>query len=121
MRPENKSATARRIARLALAALILLPGVLYAQTTTYRTLTGTVTDPQKEPLAGAVVQVHDDATNSVVSFITTRTGRYTFKRLNGNESYTVTANYKGHKSKAHNLSIFDSKPNRNITLIVKLE
>ena len=84
-----------------------------------RTLTGTVTDRHREPLAGAVVQVHDENTGTVISYITSRSGRYTFQRLSGDDNYTVFATYRGVRSKTRFLSKFDSNPQRYIRLVIK--
>ena len=102
-----------------LCAILLLTIDAVAQPTP-RDLTGTVTDRHHEPLAGAVVQVHDENTDSVISYITPRTGRYSFKRLSSDDDYTVVAIYRGYRSKSHNLSKFDSKTNPEIRLVIKM-
>jgi len=86
---------------------------------TPRNLTGTVTDRHHEPLAGAIVQVHDEATDAVISYITPRTGRYTFLRLSSDDDYTVFATYRGMHSKTRRLSKFDSNATREIRLVIK--
>jgi hypothetical protein len=86
-----------------------------------RRLTGTVTDPQHEPLAGAVVQLHDDTTDSVVSYITDRTGSYRFTRVSPQDDFHVWAKFRGRTSRRRSISKFDSKPNRTIALVVKLD
>lgn len=88
--------------------------------TAERTVTGTVVDRHREPLAGAVVQVHSESTLNVVSYITDRTGAYVFKHLSPDDDYDVFATYRGSKSKRRHLSKFDSRPNRNFKLIIKL-
>jgi len=85
-----------------------------------RTLTGTVTDRHREPLAGAIVQVHSETTLSVVSYITGRNGEYVFKHLSPDDDYNVFATYRGYRSKARRLSKFDSKPDREFRLVVRL-
>ena len=85
-----------------------------------RILTGTVTDRHREPLAGAVVQVHDEITQTVVSYITNRSGRYTFQHLSSDDDYTVFATYQDQRSKTRRLSKFDSRPYRTIRLVIKL-
>ena len=86
-----------------------------------RTLTGTVTDKGHEPLVGAVVQLHNDVTDSVVSYITTAKGTFDFKRLNVGDDYSVWATYRGHKSKVETMSRFDSKTNKVMTLTIELD
>lgn len=105
--------------RLAACAVLVFALDAVAQPTP-RNLTGTVMDRHSEPLAGAVVQVHDENTDSVVSFITTRTGKYSFRRLSSDDNYTVVAVYRGFRSKSRYLSRFDSKSDRDITLVVKM-
>ena len=103
------------------AALCLLAAAapLSAQHLT-RTLTGTVTDHQHEPLRGAVVEVHSDLSGNVVSFITTQTGQYSFKRLEADIDYTVSATWHGHKSATRKLSLFDTATSKVIDLEVQL-
>jgi hypothetical protein len=102
------------------AAWLTVPSAAHAQDQ-LRRLTGTVTDPQREPLAGAVVQLHDDTTDSVISYITDRTGRYKFSRVSPQDDFHVSAQYRGHTSRSKSISKFDSKPNRTIRLVVKLD
>lgn len=107
----------RTFAGLILCSALTAPLQAPAQPTP-RNLTGTVTDRHHEPLAGAVVEVHDEATDSVISYITPRTGRYFFQRLSSNDDYTVSASYRGARSKTHRLSKFDSKSMRTIALVI---
>jgi predicted Zn-dependent protease with MMP-like domain len=85
-----------------------------------RTLTGTVTDRQHEPLAGAIVQVHSENTLTVISYIADREGHYVFKHLSPEDDYDVFATYRGVRSNARRLSKFDSKPDREFHLVVRL-
>jgi hypothetical protein len=103
-------------------SIVLLPSAagLHAQDT-FRRLTGTVSDASHEPLAGAVVELHDDSTDSVISYITNRSGRYTFPRFSGQDDYHVWARFRGSQSRSRILSKFDSKPTRNINLVIKLQ
>jgi hypothetical protein len=64
----------KRFAELAIVATVFAAASAMAAQPTGRTLTGTVTDRHREPLAGAVVQVHSETTLSVVSYITDRSG-----------------------------------------------
>jgi hypothetical protein len=107
-------------ARIALCLISLGPAGIQAQET-IRHLTGTVTDASHEPLAGAVVQLHDDTTGSVISYITNRTGRYIFPRFSGQDDFHVSAKFRGRESRSKSLSKFDAKPNRNIALVIKLQ
>jgi hypothetical protein len=78
-----------------------------------------VTDPHHEPIAGAIVQVHNEATDAVTSYITKRSGRYSFQRLSSQDDYTVFATYRGARSKTRFLSKFDSTTRRYIPLVIK--
>ena len=104
----------------AIIALFFLTGLCAAQMTT-RSLSGTVTDGHNEPLRGAVIQVQNEATTSVISLITGRDGRYTFKRLDGQTDYRLWARFKGQKSKVRTLSQFDSDKPRVVDFIVRLK
>ncbi len=105
----------------AIASLLLLSCGLsftppaHAQHTS-RTLTGTVTDEQNEPLRGAVVQVHGEADGTIVSYITDKTGQYSFKRLDGDLDYSIWATWRGHRFSARKISLFDTSPAKVINL-----
>jgi hypothetical protein len=87
---------------------------------TLRNLTGIVTDPHHEPLKGAVVEVHNDDNDSVVSYITGRSGRYSFKRLDGETDYRVWATRNGQQSRTKKLSQFDANSAKTINLIIRI-
>lgn len=100
-------------AMLAVAACCLCaPG--YAGQHLVRDLSGTVTDGHHEPLRGAIVQVHSEATGTIVSYITGRSGQYSFKRLEGDLDYTVWATWNGKRSATKKLSLFDTKTRKII-------
>ena len=112
---------ARKQIGLALAAgLVLWAGPACAQPS-FRHLSGTVVDPQHEPLKGAVVEVENLGDKSVQSFLTDQAGHYDFKRLDGNADYSFWAQYRGHKSRTRSLSKFSSKMTPVVTLTIKLE
>lgn len=105
---------------LAVTALIgAMPALAWQDQ--WRNLSGSVTDGHHEPLKGAVIQVHNESNDSVMSYITGNTGRYSFKRLDANTDYVVSATYKGHRSKVRQLSHFDAKSNKEIDLTIKME
>jgi Carboxypeptidase regulatory-like domain len=93
---------------------------LYAQTG-LRTLTGSVTDKSHEPLKGAVVQLHNEVTGDTISYLSTATGTFDFKRLSPSQDYTVWATYRGHKSKVESMSRFDSKADKVVALVIELD
>jgi hypothetical protein len=75
-------------------ALLCLP--LYAQQTIPpRTLTGTVTDNNREPLRGAIVELQNPSDNSVQTYLTDRDGHYVFKHLNSEADYRVWVVFRG--------------------------
>ncbi len=112
----------RPITILASIAVCMLwyPGALFAQQD-IRNLSGTVTDRQHEPLRGAVVQVQEEGTQIVASYITDRQGHYRFRHLRGSTDYLVWATYRNQKSKEKTISQFDARHNVKIDLIIKLE
>ncbi len=86
-----------------------------------RNLAGSITDPHHEPLKGAVVQLHNDTTKSVISYITGRDGLYRFERLDANTDYHVSADYKGHPSPSKGVSLYDTAPNKVVDLVIPLD
>src|ERR1700722_219092 len=103
---------------LAVMAL-LLGGTPMSGQPTLRNLTGTVHDRHHEPLKGAVVEIENENTKSVISYITDRSGRYSFRRIDGEVDYRVWFTYRGQRSKIRELSQFDSHQNATIDLVVK--
>jgi hypothetical protein len=117
------------IARLTLAAAALLclaplpTSPLAAQLTmgdahAFRDIHGTVTDGH-EPLRGAIVELHNPATNAVTSRLTDATGHYEFKRQDGNADFTLSATYRGHAAHPHTISKFDSHLDQAIDFTIK--
>jgi hypothetical protein len=78
-----------------------------------------VQDRHHEPLNGAVVEIENENTKGVISYITDRSGRYNFKRIQGEVDYRVWFIYRGQRSGAKELSQFDAHPNATINLTVK--
>lgn len=116
----------REVAGLRAAGVLLAGAVLLLSTmelraqTHYRDLEGTVRDRHHEPLKGAVVQVEDENTHSVLSYITDQSGRYSFKRLESGTDYRVWSTYRGRHSKTRTLSLFDTHAAKRLDLTVKL-
>ena len=102
-----------------LTFLFLWPVLAVGQKGT-RDLSGTVTDHQHEPLKGAVVEVENDVTLGVISYITNRDGKYTFKRLVGDTDYRVWVTFHGRKSKVRQLSQFDTNRPKTVDFVLKL-
>lgn len=97
---------------------VLVPG--YGQET-LRDLVGNVEDAQHEPLRGAVVYLENDVTHAVVTYITDRSGRFSFKRIKGDVDYDVWAIFRDHESKRKTLSQFNTHSDPSITLTIKPE
>src|ERR1700723_3587122 len=112
------SASRAIVAMKIVAALLLCTPPIFCQLT-LRNLTGTVKDRQHEPLRGAIVQVDNEETKNVISYITDRSGQYSFKRLEGETDYRVWSTYRGQRSRAKSLSKFDSHQNSTINLTIK--
>lgn len=87
----------------------------------YRELTGSVTDRGDEPLRGAIVEVQDETTRAVTSYITDREGHFDFKRLREDTDYRIWATYRGTRSKSRELSHFSSKDHPNFKFVIKLD
>jgi len=103
---------------LAVMGLLLCAAPLSGQPT-LRNLTGTVQDRHHEPLNGAVVEIENENTKGVISYITDRSGRYSFKRIQGEVDYRIWFTYRGQRSGVRELSQFDDHPNATINLMVK--
>jgi hypothetical protein len=97
---------------------LLCPAAVFGQPT-LRNLTGTVHDRHREPLKGAIVEIENEKTKSVISYITDRSGRYSFKRIHGEVDYRVWFTYRGQRSQVKELSQFDSRQNATIDLVSK--
>ena len=109
----------RRIAAISVTTGFLLCAIPLVGQPTLRNLTGTVQDRQHEPLRGAVVEIENENTKSVISYITDRSGRYSFKRLEGEVDYRVWFTYRGQRSKVRELSQFDDHQNAKIDLVIR--
>jgi hypothetical protein len=109
--------------RLLAAMLVVMGLLLYAtplvRATYLRNLTGTVQDQHHEPLNGAVVEIENENTRRIISYITDRSGRYSFTRIQGEVDYRVWFTYRGQRSRVRELSQFDDHQNATINLMVK--
>lgn len=108
-------------------ALVLLCGLTLSSSHSLsaqqglRDLSGSVEDGQHEPLRGAVVYLEDGNTHGVLTYITDRSGHFSFKRLRGDVDYDVWAAYRGQNSKHRTLSQFDTNPSPVLVLTIKHE
>ncbi len=87
--------------------------------TTLRTLSGTVTDTGREPIRGAIVELRNESSHELVTYITEIDGTYNFKRLDGNADYVVWVVFRGRRSPTHTISKFDSHMTKVIDFKVK--
>jgi phosphate-selective porin len=92
-----------------------------AQNSNFRSLSGTVTNQQHEPLRGSVVKLQNQDDQSVITFLIGNDGHYVFKRISINTDYTVWATFRGHRSKTHFVSKFNSKTTPVVDLEIKLD
>lgn len=117
----NQHHANRRLAAFGLFTFLCLCPALALGQSGVRDLSGTVTDHQHEPLKGAVIQVENSATLGVVSYITDRDGKYSFKHLDGNTDYRVWVDFRGQKSRVRQMSKFDDNKPKTINFILGLK
>lgn len=86
---------------------------------TLRSLTGIVTDSGHEPIRGAIVELRNENSHELVTFITEANGSYNFKRMDGNADYVVWVTFRGKHSATHTISKFDSHMEKVIDFTVK--
>ena len=87
---------------------------------THRSVEGIVMDSGEKPIKGAVVELKDDKTLQVRSFITIGDdGKYHFYGLKIDQDYQVKANYNGQTSGWRRISLFDDR--KLVTMNLKVE
>ncbi len=86
-----------------------------------RGVTGVVTDKAGNSLPGAVVQLENTVTLSVISYITGQDGRYHFNGLSDDVNYTLRARYRKYWSAQKRLSKFNSSTYPRIELIIPID
>jgi Carboxypeptidase regulatory-like domain len=86
---------------------------------TLRTLSGVVNDTNREPIRGAVVELRNESSHELITYITEANGTYSFKRLDGNTDYVVWVVYRGHHSPMHSISKFDSETTKVINFSIR--
>ena len=84
-----------------------------------RTIEGTVLNPDDQPVTGAVVQLKNQRTLQVRSYITKEGGKFGFYGLDPNTDFAVRAEADGLTSPWRNVSVFDSR--KKILLTIRLE
>jgi len=106
------------------AAILASGVVLFAQETkkekkeaaAERMVQGTVYDPDDKFVNGAVVQLKDQRSLQVRSFITQENGAYHFSGLKIDNDYQMKADYNGMTSGWKTLSVFDTRKEPIINL-----
>jgi hypothetical protein len=86
---------------------------------TLRELSGTVTDPGHEPIRGAIVQLEDEGSHAIITYITEDDGRYHFKRLSGDQDYRVWVVFRKRNSRHHEISKFDDHLDKVINFTIE--
>lgn len=76
---------------------------------TLRSVQGTVVDNDDKPLVGAIVQLKDDRTLQMRSYITKLNGEYHFSSLKIDDDYEVEARNNNMTSGPKKISIFDNR------------
>ena len=94
--------------------LVLLSADALAQEV--RAVRGTVTDERGQVLVGAIVQLRNNATLQIRSYITQNEGEYHFEELSTEVTYKVQASYKGTYSRSRAVSRFSSRALKTIDL-----
>jgi len=84
-----------------------------------RTLSGVVSDTNHEPIRGAVVELRDESSQALMTYITETNGTYNFKRLDGNTDYMVWVVFRGRHSPSHAISKFDSHMAKVINFTIR--
>jgi hypothetical protein len=78
-----------------------------------------VADQYSRPLAHAAVQIENDSTLQIRSYITQADGKYHFAGLNSDIDYKLSAEYDEIRSHKRNLSKFDSRHGPRIDLRIR--
>ncbi len=76
---------------------------------TLRALQGTVFDKDDKPVVGAIVQLKDDRTLQMRSYISKENGEYHFSNLKIDDDYEVEAKNNSLTSGPKKISIFDNR------------
>jgi len=102
-------------------AVIALTGVVVTHAEEWRSVHGIVRDRSGRPLGGSVVQLEDELTLDVRSYIVKNDGKYHFMRLRPDIEYTLRARYRKGWGKTKTLSVFDSRSDAEVMLTVDVK
>lgn len=86
-----------------------------------RSVHGRVVDKQGNVLPGSVVQIENERTLAVASFIVQKDGRYYFHELSTELDFTLKAHYRKKWSKSKLLSRFSSDSDAEVDLTIPTE
>ncbi|MGH9535142.1 MAG: carboxypeptidase-like regulatory domain-containing protein [Terriglobales bacterium] len=95
-----------RVCALA-ASVLLAAGAAWAQAN--RTVRGTVLDARNHSVPQAVVYIVNTQTQAVQTYITGPHGHFYFHALAPNTNYRIYAVFHRHRSKARNISAYDTR------------
>jgi hypothetical protein len=98
--------------------LVVLSADSFAQEA--RAVRGTVTDERGQVVVGAIVQLRNNTTLQIRSYITQSEGEYHFEQLSTEVTYEVKAIYKGTYSRSRAVSRFSSRALKTIDLVINL-
>ncbi len=84
-----------------------------------RTLHGQITASGHEPVRGAIVQLRNDRSEMLVTYITGSNGYYRFQRLDSGTDYEIWVMFRGHRSRTRSISKFDSHMDKIINFRVR--
>jgi hypothetical protein len=104
-----------------IALVLLLFAILSSRGAqpTIRMVEGVVLDQHSHPVGHAAVQLENDWTYQIRSYITQADGKYHFAGLDGDYNYQLTAEYDGLRSHVRKLSKFDSRQQPKIDLTIR--
>ena len=100
----------------AIFAVVLLAGF----DTLNRTLSGVVTDRNAKPIPHAAVQLENERTLAVRSYLTDEHGEFHFAELSPDIDYDVRAEFDGIRSKTRVVSQFDGHKAARIRLVIEI-
>jgi hypothetical protein len=108
----------KRIFRLLapVAAIVLLGGF----DSLTRTVSGAVTDQRGRPIAHAAVQMENERTLAVRSYLTDGRGDFYFADLSPDIDYDLQAQFDGIRSRRKTLSRLDSPRRVPVQLVIRL-
>ena len=109
------------VSRCLVLAVIALTGVLVTHAEEWRSVHGIVRDRTGKPLGGSVVQIEDELTLDVRSYIVKNDGRHHFMRLRPDIEYTLRARYRNEWGKTRTLAVFDSRSDAEVMLTVDVK